>query len=132
MRCYTHTDADAIGTCKSCQRGLCTRCAVDVEPGLACRDKCETAVRELNRLTDWSVRLMESPTHGIPSVRSVARRAALFNLALGVVFLGWGALRTPRLWFLIAIGACFLAFGVYELLKRQGVENSVDAQGGGT
>jgi hypothetical protein len=47
MRCFYHPDAEAVGICKSCQKGLCADSAVDVGDGLACQG-CAERVRKLN------------------------------------------------------------------------------------
>src|SRR5262249_54119718 len=41
MKCFYHRDADAVGACKNCGRGLCGGCTVEREDGLACRGRCE-------------------------------------------------------------------------------------------
>ncbi|WKZ42299.1 MAG: hypothetical protein QY302_09345 [Anaerolineales bacterium] len=38
----------AVGLCKNCQKGLCQECCADVGNGLACKDRCEIQVREIN------------------------------------------------------------------------------------
>jgi hypothetical protein len=48
MKCFRHSDLDAVGLCKYCQKGLCTICFADVGNGLACKNICEKRVRELS------------------------------------------------------------------------------------
>jgi len=50
MNCYEHPDRPAVGICKNCQKGLCADCAADVGDGLACKDRCEQAVRDINEI----------------------------------------------------------------------------------
>src|SRR3954463_16471933 len=57
MRCFYHPQADAVGTCKHCHRGLCSGCAAEREGGLACRDRCEAAVDAVNALIRRNVQL---------------------------------------------------------------------------
>ncbi len=52
MNCFRHSSDSAVGTCKNCQKGLCPSCAIDVGDGLACRESCETAVREVNEMNE--------------------------------------------------------------------------------
>ncbi len=54
MKCYYHPDFNAIGICKNCHRGLCAHCVVEVENGLACRNRCEEAAAMLNVLIQKS------------------------------------------------------------------------------
>ena len=57
MRCFYHPQADAVGTCKHCHRGLCSECASEREGGLACRGRCEAAVDAVNALIRRNVQL---------------------------------------------------------------------------
>lgn len=50
MNCYNHPEIDAIGVCKSCSKGVCRECVVDLDKGLACKNSCEEDVRALNEL----------------------------------------------------------------------------------
>lgn len=49
MRCFTHEDAEAVGVCRACGRGVCRSCAVPTEGALACRGRCEADVADLRR-----------------------------------------------------------------------------------
>lgn len=51
MKCYYHPDAEAVGVCKNCFKGLCSSCAAEVENGIACKDRCEEEVKIINRIT---------------------------------------------------------------------------------
>ncbi len=45
MRCFYHSEAEAVGICGACGKGLCRGCAHDMDYCLACRDKCEADVQ---------------------------------------------------------------------------------------
>jgi hypothetical protein len=47
MKCYYHKESDAVGVCKSCNKGICNECAKDMGGGLACIDSCEETVMEM-------------------------------------------------------------------------------------
>lgn len=38
MKCYTHNDVDAVGTCTSCGKALCQQCALTVNGKIMCKD----------------------------------------------------------------------------------------------
>lgn len=38
MKCYLHPDRDAVGTCTSCGRPICSECAIDLQNRLVCRE----------------------------------------------------------------------------------------------
>jgi hypothetical protein len=50
MRCYYHRDTEAIAICRSCCRGLCDGCAVEIDKVSACRGRCETDVASMRSL----------------------------------------------------------------------------------
>jgi hypothetical protein len=52
MHCFYHPEREAVGLCKSCSKGICTECAVDLDRGLACRGRCEDKVRKIIEVTD--------------------------------------------------------------------------------
>jgi uncharacterized membrane protein len=38
MKCYNHPEADAVGTCVSCKKAICSECSVEVDGRLMCRE----------------------------------------------------------------------------------------------
>lgn len=42
MKCYVHHNADAVGVCTSCGRGVCRRCAVRVGGKIYCKEDART------------------------------------------------------------------------------------------
>ena len=50
MKCFVHSGQEAVGTCRTCHRGLCRDCAV-AEPGfIACHGACAEQARRLEAL----------------------------------------------------------------------------------
>jgi hypothetical protein len=80
MRCFYHRDVEAVGTCKSCGRGLCPACVAEVENGLACRSRCEGEVRAINRIISRNKTAFERTS-------SAYIRVALFYAAVGAVLI---------------------------------------------
>jgi len=108
MKCFYHPDRDAVAICKSCNRGLCPDCAVDVSPGLACRARCEADVASLNEMIQRGktayqktgaaylrngVALLISgflfTGFGLLPVLVAKNYGAIFMVPLGFVFLLW-------------------------------------------
>src|SRR5262245_19526894 len=83
MKCFYHSDQDAVGICKSCNRGLCRECCAELNPGLACRGKCETDVASLNAL-------VERGKNAYAVAGSACRRNAIVLLIIGIGFLSLG------------------------------------------
>ena len=55
MKCFYHPEADAVGTCKHCQRGICRTCAAEREGGLACKGRCESQVDQVSALIQRNI-----------------------------------------------------------------------------
>ncbi|NNE43216.1 MAG: hypothetical protein HKN12_03335, partial [Gemmatimonadetes bacterium] len=85
MDCYYHEGRAAVGSCRSCLKGVCRECAVDLQRGLACRDRCETDVRELMETIHQSVQ-----TRGISSGLLKASRGMWTGLAAVALLVGIG------------------------------------------
>lgn len=105
MRCYTHRTSDSIGICKSCGKGLCEQCVVDLGFALTCRGACEDIAKA---------------NHGL-NAKAIATYAeqgknryfgpALFSV-MGLVSMAFGLTDQPRFNYLVMMGASFLFFGV--------------------
>ena len=115
MKCFYHQDRDAIGTCKSCQKGLCPECAVDLSQGLACKSRCEDDVNSLIRLIQNNIKLSPTTSNIIRASRRGGMLSASFYIVLGVMFAGWGL--HDEISLIAAIGICFLVFGVITLIR---------------
>jgi hypothetical protein len=123
MRCFYHQDREAIGSCKSCNKGLCPECAVDLGKGLACRGRCEADVQAVTKLIDQNVRHMadlERMMQGRGSVlkqgRSIRYATGLFMAVAGAIFTICGAADLERFTFAFVLGIAFLIFGIYWII----------------
>ncbi len=116
MKCFYHHDRDAVGTCKSCQRGLCPECAVDLDKGLACRSRCEQDVRGLIALIQNNVRLSPASTGLIQANRRGGINSAVFVLVLGAAFVVWG-FTASYMRFISLLGAIYAVYGLISLVR---------------
>ncbi|MDA4136303.1 MAG: DUF2180 family protein [Thaumarchaeota archaeon] len=78
MKCYVHPNADAVGVCTSCGRGVCRRCAVRLGGKLYCRDDANTVFGA--KPTIIAIREGEGPRRGVGSMLG-----AIFAYGLGLV-----------------------------------------------
>ncbi len=117
MKCFAHHEADALGVCSACGRGVCEACAVDMGRGLACRERCEPEVRRLLDLRDY---WMTEPHTAISRSRHIRRQSIYASL----ICLGFAA---PLLvtWIMFSepilggIGALMLIIGLATLVPRK-------------
>lgn len=116
MRCFYHQDKDAVGTCKSCGKGLCAECAADLGKGLACRGRCDADVRAVISLIERNIQLQPATTRLIQAGGSARLAGSFFFLITGAVFLIFGLTTEREMTFITVLGVCFLGYGVFHLL----------------
>lgn len=109
MKCFYHPQSDAVGICKSCSKGLCRECAVDVGDGIACKDKCENRVKMTNELVAWNMATVKEGRIAEPYFRN-----AIIYVLFGLPFSVFGLIvkGSPVSYFLFPCGIImFIAAG---------------------
>jgi hypothetical protein len=116
VKCFYHHDADAVGSCKACSKGLCSACAVDVGQGLACRDACEEQVRRINQLVDRNIRMSPASEQVLGKHPRAYLGNGIFSIVAGgvFVFIGQSLDGAFRLG-VSAIGVLIAVFGVWQI-----------------
>lgn len=117
MRCFNHPERDAIGSCKTCCKGLCLECAADMGHGLACKGVHEQQVESLNALFLRGAKMQGT----IAKSKYVA---SAFNIFMGIVFTGYGLTTPSGITSLLSIlGLGFLAFGVVAFAVNRNIKS---------
>jgi hypothetical protein len=105
LRCFYHPEAEAIGVCRNCGKGLCGGCAVDLGDGLACRDRCEAKAQALINYSNASL-----------AWRSNSLVSAILLALIGIGVLIYGAFvevgADPPVFVLAVMGAFLLAWAI--------------------
>jgi hypothetical protein len=112
VRCYYHQEREAVGFCKSCNKGLCPHCLVDLDKGLACRGRCEADVRGLILMNEVNVAIAAKVPAQLRANRLACSLTSWFLLSAGVVFLLLGALNYPEAGSFLLLGGLFVSFGL--------------------
>ena len=112
MRCFYHPDRDANGICKSCNKGLCSECSVDLDYGLACRGKHEQNVAALNAMVVNATRIQAT-------TRKARYVAPAFTAFMGTMFLAYAYFRTGLAGFLLPLGIGFLVYSLVVFLANR-------------
>ena len=107
MDCFYHEGRSAVGCCRACLRGLCRECATDLDKGLACRERCEHAVRELIATIDHSNRYRAVSGVFLRTARTTWLAVALVSLFVGLFVSAWG-LTLPHFNEIALLGIPFL------------------------
>ncbi len=98
MRCYYHRDLESIGTCKNCTKGICPKCALECDSGLACSNECERRIKLIDNAVDRSINMSILPS--------------LFWVLVGICFLA-GFLFA---WLLEKFDWAYLTFIIFGIL----------------
>jgi len=120
MKCYIHHGEEALGICKSCNKGLCSDCAIDVGNGIACKNSCEQAVHDINEMILKSKGIYQK-TSG-----AYYRAAAIYSL-FGLVFVIYSYFNSILASLLLPISIIFfvgMIFTIYSGMKMSRKEES--------
>jgi hypothetical protein len=112
MKCFIHPQIDAVGICKNCNKGLCKECAIELENGIACKDKCENQVIAINDLIEKNKRAYETTNISLQTTSDSYKKNSIWLSLLGILFLLFGIIAKGDI-FTIALGIAFLIGAVF-------------------
>ncbi|WP_038167133.1 hypothetical protein [Verrucomicrobium sp. BvORR106] len=116
MKCFYDPAQDAVGTCKSCGKGLSPNHLTDLGKGLACRDRCEGDVKALITLIDRNIASSAATNQILKRSSLTAYGSGTFLFAMGLIFVFVG-LKNRQLDFPIYLGGAFTAYGLWTLSR---------------
>ena len=125
MDCFLHSGVAAVGTCKSCGKGICHACAADLGDGLACRNRCESKVKTLTAFIDRNIQNAARNERLVSFGYSNRSASAVFYVLIGALFLGYGFYQFERYphgapdFLLLGMGVLFLGFGIFIFLRSR-------------
>lgn len=108
MHCYRHQTQEAVGICKSCNKGLCSDCAVDIGQGIACKNSCEQDVKDLNGILNQSKKAYANAS-------AAYYRQAIFCGLLGLVFVIYAMVEPGMETFMLPVGIIFLVAMIFAI-----------------
>lgn len=91
MECFYHPATPAVGSCRSCLKGLCRACAAELDGGLACRGRCEAMVTAVVATLRQSARLQNVSGGLLRSAPGLWTGLTLVSGFVGLFVLVWGA-----------------------------------------
>jgi hypothetical protein len=116
MKCFYDLSKDAVGTCKSCGRGISFDHLTDMGKGLACKGRCEDDVKALISLIDRNIASSSATSQILKRGSNTGYGSATFLTVMGLIFTLTG-LREPRMDFTLYLGIGFLAYGVWTFIR---------------
>ncbi len=108
MKCYNHADVDAVGTCKTCYKGICHSCLTDVGNGIACTATCVEEVKEINSLIERNKNIYKKAS------KTNTNRGYLYT-GIGLIFILINYQLKMDDAFLFVIGITMVVLGLYSL-----------------
>lgn len=61
MNCFNHENISAVALCASCMRGLCKKCATEVEGRISCKKTiCQERTVHLNMVFNFSAESLQN------------------------------------------------------------------------
>jgi len=123
MECFYHEGRPAVGSCRSCLKGICRGCLVDLGKGLACVGRCEQAVRDLLATLELSVRYRGVSGGMLNAAGNLWLGLAVIALLVGVFVTAWG-LTLPVFREVSLLGVAFLTLGLLTLRVARKVRSS--------
>lgn len=114
LKCYTHPERDAVGTCKHCHKGICPACAKESGFGLVCSGPCEQEMLGLKAS-------MERNRKMLPLGAKAHVRNAIWLLLMAAIFIGFALTQREGGFaiFLIALGAVMLLGAAFSFFNSR-------------
>jgi hypothetical protein len=121
MNCFEHENSPALGTCKTCSKGICKLCARIEESGIFCSDKCAAAGASLHSMNQRALKI-----YGIGQSKTPLGTGVVIYAVMGAVFLGVAAVPFLRFgtfdeadWFALAMGVAFIGIAFYARVRQK-------------
>lgn len=112
MKCFRHSESDAVGTCKYCFKGVCSACANDTGLGVVCSPQCEEEVRAIKSLVDRS-------KQAFPFAAKTHSRNAVLLCLFGAALIVFGLVARDNSFlfpFLLAFGTIMVLGAFFSVL----------------
>lgn len=126
MKCFYDPAQDAVGTCKSCGKGLSPDYAVDLGKGLACKGRCEEDVRALIAMIDRSVSMQGTTERILRGSGRAGMMVSVMYLLMGATFLFFGRYgRDEPVPFLMIMGGLFIVWSFLHFRRALGIQRTM-------
>jgi hypothetical protein len=132
MKCFYDPTQDAIGTCKSCGKGISSEYTVDLGKGLACKGRCEEDVRTLIGLIEHNISLRGASANLMRNASGTSLSTGLMNFVFGSAFIWFGARDRDDIDpFFITIGLIFVLWGAVTFRRSLAYRRSFSKEATG-
>lgn len=110
MKCFNHSDSEAVAVCKACGRAVCPECLQESENGIACSTECTAVLAEQKKL-------QAGLAGHLKSLKRMNFLSSVFSIGMGILFLYFSSLGFGLVYdFVLLLGAGFTGYGLLALL----------------
>ena|SRR5690348_6265815 len=117
MKCFKHSQLDAVGVCKHCYKAVCPECTIDTGYGVACSPQCQEELTVVKALIERNKNVQAA------TAKAYGRNITWLFL-FAVLFVTFGLIERKDFSFsifLIVMGALFCIGAVFSLLTSRSV-----------
>jgi hypothetical protein len=115
MKCF-YSEAQAVGTCKSCGRGLSLAFASEFPKGLACKNRCEDDVQRLIELIERNQKISGTSSSLVRTSATSTAVTGLFLIFVGAVFI-YFLWDQQSMQFGMLLGGGMTLYGLYFIVR---------------
>lgn len=118
MKCFSHSDVDAVGVCKSCGKGVCHSCARVESNGVVCSDACAQSWMDMFTLQENTRQIQKRFQKSGASMKTPIATGAIGGIlaAMGLAFIVTGDAKGQPL---VIMGSGLLAISVVLAVLRR-------------
>ena len=116
MKCFYDPSQDAVGTCKSCGKGLSPDYLTDLGKGLACKGHCEEEVSAVIELIESNMISSGASAQIIKKTSIGTYGSGVFLFAMGIIFAMMG-MDEPEMDFTLFLGVGFILYGIWTTYR---------------
>jgi hypothetical protein len=110
MKCYNHSEREAVAICRACGKAVCQECGLETENGFACQQSCAKSLSGIH----------EHYAGQAAHLRNIKRMnflGSLFSIGMGLLFIYFSFMGSGVVYDLILLlGAGFTLYGVVAQL----------------
>ena len=132
MSCFNHHDANAVCSCQSCNIFLCPECAIKIEQGYVCSDRCRekaVAIEQYNQATlqerKDAVKVNEVAVRNLADRKLTYTRFICLYILLALMTLASGIDRSDYSYSVTFI-AIFVILTAYSVLRIRSINGLID------
>lgn len=122
MNCFKHNQAESVGVCRYCFKGVCVACAIDFQDGVACSTQCLAKAKATVQVVSNTVLAQRGAKQG----RFIGPS---FLTILGGFYLGYSAYQNELFTFTAALGLGLFLMGVILFFYNRKYFKPLDDKG---